>query len=290
MDLHTYQDEDYRGRIERVFYQTIDEEGIKYDKYANVYLPYGYDSEKAYDIFYLVHGGGGNADSWLDCSKIKNALDISFASHRAKPCIVVFPEFYNEASQQQRRKMNGVDRDWTCDRVWFFQQELRKDLLPAVESQFHTFAKDVSEAGLRGSRAHRGIGGFSMGGVTTWFALTENMDLFSEFMPISGDSWAAEPTGGGSSTIKTVELLCEGIKKSGYGREDYRIFAGTGTKDIAYPNLDPQIAEMKKYEEFFTYSDDLTQGNLHYVVHEGAYHSYEEVYHHIYNFLPYMFR
>lgn len=289
MELHNYQDENYRGRIERVAYRAVDEEGISYDKYANVYLPYGYDEKKAYNIFYLVHGGGGNADSWLDCSKVKNALDVSFAKELATPCIVVFPEFYNEASQQQRRRMNGVDRDWTCERVWLFQKEIKEELIPAIESQYHTYAETVDLAGLQKSREHRAIGGFSMGGVTTWFALTENLDIFGKFMPISGDSWAVEPTGGGSATVKTVELLCEGIKKTGYGKDAYKIFAGTGTNDIAYPNLSPQIEEMKKYAEFFEYSEDLKEGNFHYVVHEEAYHTYEQVYQHVYNFLPYLF-
>lgn len=289
MELHTYQDEDYRGRLERVYYQVTDEDGCEYDKYANIYLPYGYSEEKEYNIFYLVHGGGGNADSWLDCSKIKNALDVSFAKRGVEPFIVVFPEFYNEAAQRQRRQMNGVDRDWTCDRVHFFQKELRNELIPAVESKYSTYAKDITEEGLRNARKHRCIGGFSMGGITTWFALAENLDLFAEFMPISGDSWAVEPLGGGSATVKTVDFLCEEIKKSGYTGKDYRIFAGTGSKDIAYPNLSPQIEEMKSHTEFFTYSEDLTQGNLHYVVHEGAEHTYEQVYQHIYHFLPYLF-
>ena len=35
------------------------------------YLPYGYDDRKPYDILYLMHGGGGNPDAWLDSSARK---------------------------------------------------------------------------------------------------------------------------------------------------------------------------------------------------------------------------
>ena len=74
----TYRDIDYRGRIERVTYTGRHPEGESCEKYANVYLPYGYDpcdAEKKYNVLYLMHGGGGNPDAWLDTCHIKNMLD-----------------------------------------------------------------------------------------------------------------------------------------------------------------------------------------------------------------------
>ena len=53
-----------RGKVERVEYTSKDSPGNRLHKYANVYLPYGYTGAEKYDILYLVHGGGGNADAW----------------------------------------------------------------------------------------------------------------------------------------------------------------------------------------------------------------------------------
>ena len=51
------------GRIEKVEYTTdVYEDGVTYPKYANVYLPYGYDendTETRYNVLYLMHGHGG---------------------------------------------------------------------------------------------------------------------------------------------------------------------------------------------------------------------------------------
>jgi len=46
------------GRIVKETYT-----GINGTKSLNVYLPYGYDPNKKYNIFYLMHGGGENENT-----------------------------------------------------------------------------------------------------------------------------------------------------------------------------------------------------------------------------------
>ena len=77
--------------------------------------------------------------------------------------------------------------------------------------------------------------------------------------------------------------------EQGLGRKDFRIYAGTGYEDIAYPNLTPQIEAMKKYTDLFEYSDSMEEGNLHYVLMKDAPHMYEKVYQHVYNYMPAIF-
>ena len=245
-------------------------------KYANVYLPFGYSDQRRYPVLYLIHGGGGNPDAWLDCSMIKNALDTSFAEERCQPFITVFPGFYNHDPIRTGR----VDEEAERGHVLFFQQELRKDLIPAVDQRYATEA----------SRESRAIGGFSMGGVTTWFAFLENLDQFSVFMPLSGDCWQFGGLGGGKQTEKTARYLHDHTMEQDYGRDDFRILAGTGYEDIAFPNLTPQIEAMKEDTDLFVFSEKMEEGNLHYVVMEDAPHMYEKVYQHIYNYMPTLFR
>ncbi|MBR2822381.1 MAG: HD domain-containing protein [Clostridia bacterium] len=275
MELHQYHDITKRGTVERLFYFTPDEDGMAIGKYANVYLPYGYSAEKAYPVLYVIHGGGGNPDAWLDCSKIKNALDVSFAEGRGMPFIAVFPTFYNHTPIRTGR----VDEEAERGHVLRFQREIRNDLIPAVDAAYAT----------RAEREARGIGGFSMGGVTTWFAFLENLDLFSVFLPLSGDCWQFGGLGGGKETAKTAQYLHDRVMEQGYGKDDFRIFAGTGYEDIACPNLTPQIEAMKGYPDVFEYSEDPGEGNLHYTLMKDAPHMYEKVYQHIYHDLPYLF-
>ena len=275
MELHRYHDVNTRGTVERLHYTAKDADGKTVSKYANVYLPFGYPAEQRYPVLYLIHGGGGNPDAWMDCSMIKNALDASFAEGRCKPFITVFPGFYCHDPVRTGR----VDEETERGHVLRFQQELRNDLIPAVDGAFSTVS----------SREARAVGGFSMGGVATWFAFLNNPDLFSVFLPLSGDCWQFGGLGGGRETEKTVQYLHDHTVEQGYGQKDFRILAGTGLKDIAYPNLAPQIEAMKRATDLFEFSENMEEGNLHFVVMEDAPHTYEKVYQHVYNYAPVLF-
>ena len=286
MKSFSYLDLNERGAIRRVEYVGI--EGAR--KYASVYLPYGYDAdrERRYDILYLMHGGGGNPDAWLDSCPVKNMLDRSFASGEARPMIVVFPTFYAHGA---RRLTGTVDEAFEHGSVLSFQkEELTQRLLPAVEGAVRGYAEGTDPASLKRARAHRAFGGFSMGSVNTWYAFSLHPDYFSAFLPLSGDSWEACVMGGAKQPEKTAEILRGALLSKGYGPEDFRIFAATGTEDIAWPSLTPQIEAMKKKTDMFRFSEDYGEGNLHYLVADGLAHNYDAVCTYVYNLLPHLFR
>ena len=282
-----YHDAERRGTIDRVYYTHTDAEGTEYPKYANIYLPYGYDPadrEKKYDILYLMHGGGGNPDAWLDSCHIKNMLDCSFMEEEAAPFIVVFPGYYKTApGERDLSRMEG-ERDWVCE----FAVEAAKELLPAVESHVRGWAESVDDAGLRASRAHRAFGGFSMGSVTTWFEFLRNLPYFATFLPLSGDCWAVEVLGGSTQPAKTAEALAAAAEEAAKAGYDFRIFAATGSEDPASGNMAKQIEEMKRLP-VFQFSEDLTAGNFHYEIAQGEIHSYESVFNYVYSYLPLLF-
>ena len=78
MKQFAYFDAPQRGTLRRVDY--VGAHGAR--KYALVYLPHGYetDRERRYDILYLMHGGGGSPDAWPDACPVKNMLDRAFAA------------------------------------------------------------------------------------------------------------------------------------------------------------------------------------------------------------------
>jgi enterochelin esterase-like enzyme len=289
MKKYEYHDVNFRGTIEKITYMTTNRAGEPRDKYALVYLPHNYDvadSSKKYNVLYVMHGGGGSPDAWLDCCKVKNMLDYTIDAGEIDPLIVVFPSFYKEKISRIGKANQPLEKE----NVKFFQKELVEELLPAIEGKYYTYAQDVTPAGLKASRMHRGFSGFSMGGCTTWFAFIEHLDYFANFIPLSGDCWALDVKGGETRTKETVHVLHEAAVNSRYKTDEFNIYVATGTEDPVCEALTPQVEEMKKYPDTFVYNDDFSKGNFHYLLEEGEVHAYESVYQYLYNYLPYLFK
>ena len=280
------------GQVVRIDYEssTYDESARDMDKYAYVYLPYGYneaDDETRYNIFYLMHGWTGNAELYLGGENgdrpLKRILDHLIANGDMEPMSVVTPTYYHDNAQQGSSIANE-DAVLTAN----FYQELLNDLMPAVESAYHTFADSADPSGLQSAREHRIFGGFSMGGVTTWYTFLHGLDYFKYYMPISGDCWVVSQTAMGSAETaeETARYLHDHVQNSGYTRDDFEIYALTGTDDTAYASLSGQIEAMKAYPDSFLYSDTAGSGNLHFQAAEGGVHNYNSMIQYIYNALP----
>ncbi len=254
------------GQIQRVDYTYQNE-----NKSAYVYVPCGYDPETPYDVFYLMHGGGGNAAAYLGTeenpSGLSMAIDHLIEDGAMEPVLVVAPSFYPSEEADKSAENAGL-------LVEQFPEELQEALIPAVENRYHTYAETTDMAGLTESREHRAFGGFSMGAVTTWYVFEKCMDTFATFVPVSGDSWAITELGGSSEPEATAEHLAESFRKSGYESSDFCIVSVTGTKDIAYEMLENQMNAMREQEEVFTFGDTLEEGNVHYYTVEGKEHTY----------------
>lgn len=76
------------GTLKDLYYDTY--ESFSYNKkskplkkHAIVYLPYGYSKDQKYDVFYLMHGGGGDETMTLGTprspSSFKNIIDHAVA-------------------------------------------------------------------------------------------------------------------------------------------------------------------------------------------------------------------
>ncbi len=168
------------GTLELLTYETkaYATDGRAVTKEAWVYLPYGYDPQGQYEILYLLHGTGDREDYWLvRHGQNKTMLDNLIQRGDICPVIVVTPTWY-------------VEEDCLDDPdllTYGFAQELRHDLIPAVESQYATYAQDVTEEGLQASRQHRSLAGLSRGAATVYRAgMAGCFDYFSKFGTFSG--------------------------------------------------------------------------------------------------------
>lgn len=270
----------YRGNVVRISYSTRDyvsDNGGTRQNHALIYLPYGYSDGNRYNVVYLVHGHYGDDRTFFSAndSLLKKVLDNMIENGDIDPLIVVTPT-YNYGSPTS----DYVDADPYCRAL---PQELLNDLIPWVESHYSTYAESTDEQGLVASRDHRAIGGFSMGGVTTWYAFDETLRLFRYYMPMSGDCWSLGAFAGMSRPSATAEYLARRITEQGYTANDFYIWAAAGTNDSAYREILNQVEGMIDYGEPFSLA------NLTFHQRQGARHEYTPMVEYIYNALPFFF-
>ena len=248
---------------------------------AMVYLPCGYDASDMatrYNILYLQHGAYGNEQTWMVeyGDTFKNLIDHMIQDGLVEPLIIVMP--YLPASNAWYQDTTPV----------FYTEEIRDYLMPAVESAYHTYAETTDDAGFTASRSHRAFGGFSAGGTTTWTVFQHGLDRFEYFMPLSGGLTLGG--NGSSGEVADAQTLADVAVASGYTKQEYYIFAATGTWDVAYRGLTAQIDAMKTHPEAFDFTDSgFESGNLMYYTVQGNRHDYQYTYEYVYNGLQRLF-
>ena len=252
--------------MEELVYQTkaYATDGREVEKRALVYLPCGYDESRSYNILYLMHGTGDDEDYWLRTHGYnKIMLDNMIASGAIEPLIVVTPTFY-------------VEDDCADDLdqlTYSFQQELRNDLVPAVESRYSTYAESIDDVGFEASRDHRAFAGLSRGAVTTYHsAFCGSLDWFSWFGTFSGSRTGADYF---RETIQSEALA------------DYPInylYVSSGNFDFAL------VGQIQDYEALLELEPRLTYGvNTMFDIFPMRYHSIGSWHLALYNFLQKIF-
>lgn len=246
------------SRVETVNYQA-QYRGNNYHKQALVYLPPNYSTKRRYNVIYLVHGSTETSRDFFRDGKFQQNLDQLIAEGRLKPSIVVFPTYYPNRSFVT----SDYYRDNRLNRA-FAQDELVRDLVPAVEGRYHTYANGTSAQALQASRNHRAFGGFSMGAITTWYVFQYQLPYFRTFIPVAGDSWTVQDDGGSAAPTQTARRLAQAARD--HAQLDFKILAGVGRNDGTSGSMEPQIQAMHRLPEF-------NNRNLQYYQVPGGTHS-----------------
>ena len=276
-----YSPADHAGSLNKLSYQTwesfsYDEHSQALTKEAWVYLPYGYSEDQQYNIFYLSHGGWSNETTIMgtaeDPNTFKNVIDHAIEHGKITPMIMVMLTYNNTDGQ------DSWDYSLAIRLTDQFHNELVNDLIPAVESQYSTFAESTTIDGIRASRDHRGFGGFSMGSVNTWCTFRYAMDCFRYFMPMSGNY----TTDG--------RYMADLVREQGFGPEDFFLFAMSGPDDFAYSSFKRQIDAMGKVTSMFVYGNTENKGNLAFREMAGYTHGPEASNLYTYNGLQFFFK
>lgn len=109
-----------------------------------IYIPASYDENpgQEFPVLYLLHGGGGNYDTYVCQIKLTSTIEQLLEKGTFGPTIIVMPE---------------GDMGWWMDSkdgTKPYQSFLLEELVPHIDNTYRT---------LEG-REHRAIGGLSMGG------------------------------------------------------------------------------------------------------------------------------
>ena len=192
---------DQKGTLVRLEYEThaYATDGRRVTKNAWVYLPYGYEEGTSYNILYLLHGTGDDEEYWLKTFPYnKTMVDNLIASGTIKPLIIVTPTFYVEDDCA-----DDLDR-----LTYSFREELRQDLMPAVEAKYSTYAEGTDEEAFQASREHRAFAGLSRGAVTTLHSVfCGSLDYFSWFGTFSASRTPVSYYQEKNLTEETKDLL-----------------------------------------------------------------------------------
>jgi len=134
------------GKLEMIEY---DSKSVGTRRKMQVYTPPGYSPEKKYPVLYLLHGIGGDETEWQRFAKPNLLLDNLLAEGKAVPMILVMP---NGRAQKNDRAEGNVFA--SAPAFAAFEQDLLRDVIPAIESRYS----------VRADREHRALAGLSMGG------------------------------------------------------------------------------------------------------------------------------
>ncbi|MDR7187125.1 hypothetical protein J2X85_004195 [Microbacterium trichothecenolyticum] len=158
--------------------------------YMAVYLPAGYDEDRAvpYPTLYLSHGAGGNEGTFFVQTLANDLMENIVAAGRAQPMVIVTTNF------------NGIP-----DGDAGYTRDLKQNVIPFVEREYNVSTK----------AADRAFGGQSMGGARAIGLLYNSTPTFEYY-----GLWAA--AGGGNPNAAQVDRMKQmrGIIHVGTGLQD----------------------------------------------------------------------
>lgn len=240
-----------RGTVEAITYET-DFENKNYDKRALVYLPSDYEaSQDKYNVLYLMHGWSMGPEDFLqgnpgdETPLWQRMLDHLIADKMVAPLIVVAPTYYPDR--------NMIINSWNEDAPLnerFAASEIL-ELMPLIAENYRTYAKSGNLNDLQNARDHQAFGGFSMGGITTWFAFEHSLAYFRYFMSMAGPNYG------------TAGAMTDAVTENDFTGDDFLIRASVGERDGTKSSMAQSIVDLRN-------EPDFTNQNLVYFESSGG--------------------
>jgi enterochelin esterase-like enzyme len=151
------------GKVTRHIYHSDVTSG---ERELYIYTPPGYDPGKSYPTLYLVGGSGDLPSNWVYDGRVNLMMDNLLSEGKVIPMVIAIP------NNQVVHRNNPRHTELTFR---MFEEEMRKHVIPLVESEYS----------VRRDPKSRALSGLSMGGRHTMFVGFNSLDLFSSFGVLS---------------------------------------------------------------------------------------------------------
>jgi len=192
------------------------------ERHCNVYVPAEYEknTDKKYQVLYLLHGWGEDENGWSNQGHMGNIMDGLIASGKALPMIVVMDCGDIKTSPDVRRaSSNDVTQIYI------------KDLIPFIDNTFRT----------KTDRQNRAMAGLSRGGMQTTMTVFNNPEKFAWVGTFSGffmGGMGMRPGGQAGaaqqpSMTQQIESAFNGVFKdaAAFNKNYKLLFISTGTEE-----------------------------------------------------------
>lgn len=156
------------GTVSKVWYHSPT---LGTDRRMTVYTPAGYEKgDKHYPVLYLLHGMGGDENSWSELGRAAQILDNMIASGEVQPMIVVMPNGNVDMQGAPGETSLGFQAPTIqLPSTWNGMFETHfPDIVEFVDSTYRTIPE----------KSHRAIAGLSMGGFHSMQISKEYPDMF----------------------------------------------------------------------------------------------------------------
>jgi len=145
------------------------------DRLCHVILPASYSTGKAYPVFYLLHGIGGDHNEWLGGNPLEIISNL-VAKGEASEMIIVLPNVRAMKDDAVPQEIFGPANINAFDN---FINDLRDDLMPFIAANYR----------IKTGRENTAVAGLSMGGkgsLFIGFSMPETFGYIGAFSPAPG--------------------------------------------------------------------------------------------------------
>lgn len=250
------------GSLSKVWYHS---DKLNADRRITVYTPAGYETNnQRYPVLYLLHGMGGDEDSWATLGRASQILDNLIAQGKAKPMIVVMTNGNSDLQAAWGESPTGyvtptIELPKTTDGSF---EDAFPEVVTFVDKAYRTITKKESRA----------IAGLSMGGFHSMQISKEYPTLFNYIGLFSA---SARFKGRKESHIYEN---CEAKIKTQFAQKPALYWIAIGKDDFLYE-------ENQKFRSFL----DSNGFQYTYVESEGG-HIWKNWRNYLCQFLPLIFK
>lgn len=219
------------GTVTSIWYQA---KSLDLTRRMHVYLPPGYDQGTTkYPVMYLLHGGGGDEEGWLDRGRANYILDNLIAAGKAVPMVVVItngnPLHSAAPLSRSLSRQVTITPGIASMASGKFEESLINEVIPFVEANFRVY-RDA---------AHRALTGFSMGGYQTQNITNRYPDTFQYIGVMSMGLFSSALRGSGEYVkdehvrqLKALQAAKPKLYWIGMGKDDFLYQSGVKLREL----------------------------------------------------------